>query len=302
MDIFQKMLNTQALMFIYMAFGFAVSRTKVLGRQGRQGLSAVLINVTLPCMILHSFETKVTGDELIRAAQALIVSALVCIIAYFAGQLLWRNKPEGRKSILLFGTMFSNAGNAGLPIIALVFGDTGVFYASFFLIPLRILMWTLGLGLFVKGEGKQKWKALLFNPSLIVVFVGLMLMAFQWNLPSLISTAITNVGNMTGPLSMMIIGATLANMTLKDVCDKDVWLLSLLRLLGIPLVLLGMLRFVGVDTIIWQISVVLLSMPVAANTAILAEIYGRDTAFASKCVFVSTLLSILTVPCLTLLF
>lgn len=289
-------------MFIYMALGFTISKTGVLSKQGRQGLSAVLINVTLPCMILHSFETKVTGDELIQAAQALMVSAAACVVAYFVGCLLWRSKPAERKSILLFGTMFSNAGNAGLPIVALVFGETGVFYASFFLIPLRVLMWTLGLSLFAKGEGKSKWKALLLNPSLLVVLIGLTLMAFQWSLPGIFSAAVTNVGNMTGPVSMMIIGATLANMSMKNVRDHDVWFLTFLRLLGIPLSLMTVLRLIGVDPFILQISVVLLAMPVAANTAILADMYGRDMPFASQCVFISTLLSIVTVPCLTLLF
>ena len=84
--------------------------------------------------------------------------------------------------------------------------------------------------------------------------------------------------------------------------DKDAFLLSAVRLLGIPVLGMIILRAVGVDTMLWQVQATLLAMPAASNTAILAEMYGRDHSFAAKCVFITTVLSLITVPCLTLLF
>ena len=107
---------------------------------------------------------------------------------------------------------------------------------------------------------------------------------------------------MTGPLSMMIIGASLADMNVRQAMEKDAFILSAVRLLGIPVLAMIILRSIGVDTMLWQVQATLLAMPAASNTAILAEMYGRDHSFAAKCVFISTVLSLITVPCLTLLF
>jgi len=297
------MLSTQALMFIYMIVGVVMVKTKILKKEGRPSLIGILINITLPCMILHSFEQDVGIQELIAAGQALIISACCCVGAYLIGLLIWRKKPAEKRAVMEFATMFSNQGNAGLPIIQLVFGSQGVFYTSFLLIPVRVLMWTLGVSLFVKQQGKDRWKTLLINPSLLVVFVGLFILLTPFKLPGPVSTAVTNIGNMTGPLSMMIIGASLADMNLREaLLDKDVYILSFVRLLGLPVLSMVVLRALGVDTLLWQVQATLIAMPSATNTAVLAEMYGRDHSFAAKCVFVTTIFSLVTVPCLALLF
>lgn len=302
MTVFSRMLSTQALMLVYMLLGVVASKTGLIRREGRPSLINLLIDVTLPCMILHSFEREVTPETLATAGQALLLSAACCLAAWALGKLLWRGKAPEKRAVLEFATIFSNAGNAGLPIVALVFGDVGVFYTSFFLIPIRVLMWTLGLSLFVRGGRGGGWKALLLNPSLLVVFVGLAMMLGPFRLPAVLSTAIANVGGMTGPLSMMIIGATLSDMKPRDALDGDVWLLALVRLGAIPIAAFFILRLLGVDALLTSVASTLLAMPAAANTAILAEKYGRDHAFAAKCVFVTTVLSLASAPCVSLLY
>lgn len=302
MEVFQKMLTTQALMFVYIVIGVLISKTKVLKPEGRSSYIGLLINVTLPCMILNAFMQDVSLAELIAAGQAMLLSAACCMMAWLLSKLLWRRKAPEKRAVLEFATMFSNAGNAGLPIVSLVFGTKGVFYASFYLIPIRVLMWTVGVSLFITGEKQSRWKTLLLNPSLLAVFVGLPLMLLQVKLPAVLSTAVSNVGAMTGPLSMMIIGASLADIKPRDTLEKDVFLVSGVRLILVPMLAMAGMRLLNVEPLLWQVAVTLLAMPAAANTAILAEMYGRDHTFAAKCVFISTILSFITVPCLTLLF
>ena len=302
MEVFQKMLTTQALMFVYIVIGMLISKTKVLKPEGRSSYLGLLINVTLPCMILNAFMQDVSLAELIAAGQAMLLSAGCCMMAWLLSKLLWRKKTPEKRSVLEFATMFSNAGNAGLPIVSLVFGTTGVFYASFYLIPIRVLMWTVGVSLFITGGKQSKWKLLLLNPSLLAVFVGMFLMLAQIKLPAVLSTAVSNVGAMTGPLSMMIIGASLVDIKARDTLEKDVFLVSGVRLILVPMLAMAVMRLLHVEPMLWQVAVTLLAMPAAANTAILAEMYGRDHTFAAKCVFISTILSFITVPCLTLLF
>jgi len=302
MSVFTQMLQTQALMFVFMAAGFLLDRTGALKKEGRSGLIGLLFYVTLPCMILHAFLQEVSWEDLLMAGQAVLISAVCCVGAYGLSFLLWRREPPERRSTLTFATMFSNAGNAGLPVVALVFGSRGVFFASFFLLPVRILMWTLGLSLFVAGNGRAKWRSLLLNPSLIVVFIGLALMFLPVRLPTVLDNAVESLGNMTGPLSMILIGAALAGQKLRDILDAGVWRLVPVRLIAIPLAALAVMRWLGVDTLLMNVAVTLLAMPAASNTAMIAEMYGRDYRFASACVFVTTILSLATVPCLTLLY
>ena len=303
MPIFSRMLNTQALMFVYVVTGIIMARAGILKHEGRSSFINLLLDITLPCMILDSFNVDTNIDQLIAAGEIMVISTACVLIAWVTGKIFWRNQPQERKAVLEFSTLFSNAGNAGMPIVASVFGTEGVFYASFYLLPVRILIWTVGLSLFVdEGDMKKRMMILLKTPSLVVVFVGIALMFAPFRLPSVLSTAIRNMGSMTGPLSMMIIGAALGESDIRAALDVDAFKLTAVRLVVQPLIFLFLFRSLGVQAILWQVAVTLTAMPAAANTEIIAEMYGKDYEFAARCVVVSTVVSLFSVPVLTLLF
>ncbi len=303
MNIFERMLNTQALMFVYVMTGIIMAKAKLLNHEGRISFINLLLDITLPCMILNSFNVDADINQLIAAGEIMIISFVCFIIAWLSGKIFWRKAPHNRRAVLEFATMFSNAGNAGMPIVASVFGTEGVFYTSFYLLPVRVLIWTAGLSLFVDGGNlKEKLKILLKTPSLDVVFIGIVLMFLPFKLPSVLSNAIKNMGDMTGPLSMIIIGAALGEANFREALDVDAFKLTLVRLVVQPLIYLVILRAAGVKDILWQVVVILTAMPAAANTEIIAEKYGKDYQFAARCVAVSTIVSLFSVPLLTLLF
>ncbi len=303
MSVFERMLNTQALMFIYVAVGVIMARTKILKHEGRSSFINLLLDITLPCMILNSFNVEITIYELIDAGKIMIMSLVCMFIAWVLAKILWRNASKSRRAVLEFATLFSNAGNAGLPIVASVFGAQGVFFASFYLIPVRVFIWTLGLSLFVdEVDFKARLKILMKTPSLLVVFIGLGLMLMPFKLPRVVSVAVKNIGDMTGPLSMMIIGAALGESDLRSAFEVDAFKLTAVRLVLMPVLYIFLLKYSGVDALLWQVVVVLTAMPAAANTEIIAEMYGKDYHFAARCVVVSTVISLVSVPILTLMF
>ncbi|MBQ6501249.1 MAG: AEC family transporter [Mogibacterium sp.] len=303
MSVFDRMLNTQALMFIYVVTGIIMAKTKILKHEGRSSFINLLLDITLPCMILNSFNVEISINELISAVKIMIISSVVIFISWLMAKVLWRKKSVNRRAVLDFSTMFSNAGNAGMPIVASVFGSEGVFYASFYLLPVRILIWTAGISLFVDEQDfRKKLIMLLKTPSVTVVFLGIALMFMPFELPRVLSTAIKNIGDMTGPLSMMIIGAALGESDLRSAFEKDAFILTAVRLVILPVVFMELLRLAGVEAILWEVTVVLIAMPAAANTEIFAEMYGKDYLFAARCVVVSTIISLVSVPVLTLLF
>lgn len=293
------MINSQLLLFLYMTCGFILGKAKIIREDNRGALVTLLMDVTMPLMVLSAFNKPTTREEIKASFLVMVIALAGCVITGLLGLLLWRKQPENKKKVLQYASMFSNAGNAGLPIISLVFGPTGVFYASMYLIPPRILQWTVGLGLFVKPE-KGGWvKNLLLNPMVVTIYIGAILMATGWQIPGVFGDAISNLGSMTSPLSMILIGVTLSGMNWRALLDRSVLFISALRLLAFPLLFTVLLKLIGIDATALTICVILLAMPVASNTAAMAERYGGDKEFASACISISTLLSVITVPVIT---
>ncbi|MFA6733003.1 MAG: AEC family transporter, partial [Sphaerochaeta sp.] len=170
---------------------------------------------------------------------------------------------------------------------------------------LRVLMWTVGLSIFSPAGASKKEAALkvILHPSMIAVYLGLMLMSFQLSLPLFVEKTLSSIGGCTTALSMMLIGALLAETERKHLkIDRNLLLFSFLRLVVIPLVSLLAGRLLGVEPLIIGVSVILGAMPGGSSTVILAAKYGSDTVFTSKLVIVSTILSMLSIPiwCLVL--
>jgi len=298
-DIVSRMIDTQLLLFLYLLCGVYLSKRRIIREDNREALVRLMMDVTMPLMVMNAFNKPTTKDEIIASLFVLVVALAACVITGLIGLMLWRNQPENKRKVLMYASMFSNAGNAGLPIVSLVFGPTGVFYASMYLIPPRILQWTVGLSLFVKPE-KGGWvKNVLLNPMVITIYIGVFMMTTGWYITGVFASAIDSLGSMTSPLSMILIGATLANMKLKVLLDKSVLYTSFFRLIAFPVLIALLLKPFGLEPMIVNVCVILLAMPVASNTAAMAERYGGDYKFASAVVSVSTLLSVVTVPIIT---
>ncbi|NLB90959.1 MAG: AEC family transporter [Clostridiales bacterium] len=302
MAVFQKMASTQVLLFMYMLIGVLCNKTHIITKDTRKHFNNLLIYITLPATVFSSFLNNITSEEISQGGLMLLLSAGICIASYGLSLLLWHNKSPNKKTTLQFSTVFSNAGNAGIPVASMVFGNLGTLMASFFLIPIQVFIWTLGIALYMPKGNKHNIKKILFNPCLISIVLGMLLFATNLKAPSFLVEGIRTLGNITGPLSMMIIGSTLAEIKPQNFFDKDSLLICFVRLLSIPLALVGILQWISIPAPLWQIAVTLSAMPIAFLAAVFSETHGKDHAFASKCIFLSTLFSLVTVPLISLLF
>ena len=298
-DIVSRMIDTQLLLFLYMIVGFIVSRLNIIREDNRGVLVRLLMDVAMPMMVLNAFNKPTDAEALKASLLVMVIAGACCFAQWGAAILIWRRQPENKRKVLMYASMFSNAGNAGLPVLNLVFGPEGVFYGSMYLIPPRILQWTVGMGFFLKRKKGMFVKNVLLNPMVVVVYIGFALMAFNWQIPGVFGSAIASLGSMTAPLSMILIGATLSHMRPRALIDPAVLLASALRLIIFPLITALILKLLRVDQMTMNLCVILLAMPIASNTAAMAERYGGDYVFASACVSVSTLLSVVTVPVIT---
>lgn len=300
MDSFFKMVDVQTVLFIYMAVGFGCRKAGIFNDVARDKLTDFVVFVTLPCMIFESFNMAFSLESLKQGALALLIAVGMSCVALLLGKVLYNRFPYEEKSILQYGTLVSNSGFAGLPVVSGAYGDEGLFLGSLFIIPTRILMWSAGISLFTRADAKQAVKKVLLNPGIIAVEVGLVRMLFQIPLPHFVDTAVDNLGGCTSPMAMALVGAILLDVPLKTVFDLKSFYLVAVRQFLLPGICLAALRLLHVDPLTIGVSVVITGMPIGSTTAILAQKYVADAKFASKCVFISTLTSLVTVPILTL--
>jgi predicted permease len=184
-----------------------------------------------------------------------------------------------------------------LPVLASIFGQSGVFYGSIYVVTFNLLVWTLGVIIFTGKADRATVKQGITNPALIAVAIGLFLFLFSLKLPLPIYRCIEIAGGMTTPLAMMVIGSMLADIRWSELFSGfSIYYVSLVRLIVVPLLAAFFLKTVGVRQELVQICTAAAAMPAAAVTAILAEKYQSDTQLTSRIIFISTALSIVTIP------
>lgn len=296
-----KVIEQVAILFMIMAVGVFARKKGILTDAVKKGLTELILNITMPLMIFGSFNQQFSSQLLVRAGQILLVSAAIHLLSYYLGALLFRRFPADQVSVLRYITVISNAGFMGYPVLDALYGQQGIFYASFYTIPFNIAMLSLGVLLFSKQKSTGVAKQILLHPAILAVGLGLIPFLFSLQLPAVISRPVNLLGNMTTPLSMLVIGAMIADTKLNGLFERSALYGSLIRLLVVPLLTLVSLKVFGLPDEIVGISVVLTAMPAGAMTAIMAGKYDANPLFASKCVFVSTLMSLGTIPLVLML-
>ncbi len=297
-----------SVLFLLIVLGYFVKKKEIVSDKMIGDISALLVNVALPAFIVTSMSFDFSMEVLMNSGALVVISFVVyfCSIVFskiYSGLM----KVEGTtQDIHEMICIFSNVGFMGYPVAAAVFGEIGVFYAAMYNLGYNLLMWSYGANL-IDREGREKrkkihvpmWRRILkfFNPSLIAVVVGFVLFLTSMKLPSVLFRTFDMIGSTVTPLSMMCIGFILSEVDTKDVFnDYKVVLTSIVRLILIPSVLYLTLKGLGKDGFLIAIPVLITAMPAAANTAIIAVRYNSDYRLASKSVFISTLMSIVTIP------
>ena len=261
--------------------------------------------VILPCSIVKSFQIEMNKDILISTFMILIISFAIQLLYFVFNKFLYQNLDHDKKICCQYGTMVSNAGFLGMPIAQGVFGSMGLLYASIFLIPQRIFMWSYGLSLFAKNKQNHVLKQVLTHPCIIAIYIGIVVMVLKScgiELPTPINSTISAIAQCNTAMSMFVIGGILSDVNREEMVDKDAFVYSFYRLIVLPLVIMMILRILHVTTLPANVCILLSAMPAASTTAMLAQKYDGNALFASKLVFISTLLSLITLPLITLLF
>lgn len=293
---FISIIQVQIMLFILIFIGYVGNRVGVFVGDTRKGLTNFLVNIIMPCNIFMSFQIELSDDIINKALSIFLISFCVQFFSLFMSKICYIKFDNSIKKVMQYGTICSNAGFIGMAMSQQLYGATGLLYTSIFLIPFRIFMWSAGVAVYSKEKNKSVFVSVITHPCIIAVIIGLIFMLFKIKIPIFLENTLNSVGNCTTAVSMILIGIILSDVSIKGIVDGNIIYYSFIRLIFIPIIILVFLNVLNINGIIMEISVMLSGMPAAATTAVLAEKYNCNSKFAAKCVFVSTLLSLITIP------
>lgn len=303
--MFIKMANLQMQLLLLMLVGFVIKKKNIIDDRQISGLSELLINVILPSTIIKSFISNRDGsldvfnDYLMVAFVCLLLELVLIIIL----PKMLKVFGEEKAKVMEYGLLVPNSGFIGLPVIEYMYESTMVMYASFYLIPLNITMWTVALSLYTKENSfKVGLKKVILHPCIMAIVIGLILMAFNIQLPSAITGAVEMIAKSSGCISMLAVGAIIADIKWNNIIDISTVSYSILRLIILPLIVYFTLLAFHVNEMVIISSTLMTAMPCGTMCPVLAKKYGSDYKFAGKLMLVSSIFSIVTVSCICLLF
>ena len=296
MVVFQTMLK----LFLLLVLGFVLFKCHIFDEYTNKKISALIVNVASPMFIISSI-AGVEGNN--KSIVFLMIGAGILMYIGFIilGKIINRIFPFPKKDWPVYECMvvFANTGFMGYPVLLDVFGQEAVFYASLIHMAFNFFVYTYAIMCLTKGddsEFKLNFKQLL-TPGIILIFVGIFIYLFDIQLPSVLMDTINSVGSLTAPLSMMMIGSSLAVYPIKDsFTDWRSYVFAFVRLMIVPFVTMIMCRLLHIDAYYANITIITNAMPVGSMVLMLATQYNANVKIVTRNIVVSTLLSVITIP------
>lgn len=297
------MIKQMLVLFTMMMIGWLAYRQKIITTSSHKTLSELVVKIANPALILSA---AVGGYEQIEG-KTLLVTVAVAVILYLVLILMASLMPHclkvsaGESGPYKVMTLFSNIGFMCFPVISALYGGEALLYASIFLLPYNLLIYTYGIRQLSKEKQSLHWGQI-FNMGVIASLLAILLFAFKIEITGPLGDSIIMLSQLTAPLSMIVIGASFGEMQLRAlVADRRLMAFTLLRQFVLPLLLGVVVVQLVPDQLIANITLIMLAAPVGSMCALLAQTYEGDYELVSKGVVLSTLLSLISIPLVTLL-
>ena len=300
-------LHQMLQLFIIMFLGYALHKVKLIDHDFIKKLTKLLLNVTLPATIFSSVLQQESERDMGAVGEVFLIGVAVYVVLPVVSLLAVKlmRLPKKDRSLYAFMMTYSNIGFMGFPLMDALYGQTAVFYAAIINIIFNISVFTCGVLMMNAGKDggntKLKWRNLL-SPGVSVSTLSVAVYLLNISFPEDIKSVVSSVGNITTPLAMILIGATLATMDVKSIFnDWHVYFYSAVKQIVIPLLFWPALKFLIHDPFILAVVFILILMPVANTSVLFATEYDGDEKLAAKTIFITTVMSIVTVPLLLMI-
>ena len=285
-----------AVIFIGIAAGFVCRKLEVLTEDSTTTLSNIVVKVILPFYLFNAIVSSSSGIGGGMVLKAILLSTAMFLLSGLVALIIvpLLRPTADDKGVYLFETMCGNVTYIGIPVCAAVLGGDAAFYASLLNIPYNLLCFSLGIFLL---SGKASFRKIL-NPAFLAGLLAAVLYVLKVSVPTVITDACAFLSQATSPCAMLVIGSVLGAVPLKNLFSE--WMAIpyvILRLLGIPALVWLLTGLLGnIDPVLRGVLVLMAAMPAATNSTMLCTIYGGNRELSAKLIFLSTALSILSIP------
>lgn len=297
--MFINVLTQVIILFILILLGVALTKSKILTEKGVQSMTDMVLMLVTPCVIIKSFVREFDKSVLKNLLISFLIAVLLHIGFIVLSHLLIHSKEKRSERVLRFGSIFSNCGYMSIPLQQALLGDIGVFYSASFIAIFNLFIWSYGI---ISISGDKKYltpKKMILNPGIIGLFFGLIVFVFSVPMPKLVLEPISYMASLNTPLPMIIIGFHLTKSNLLcGLRNIKCILAMMLKLIVFPSVALGCMYLCGVRGDMLVSLLISCSAPTAAITTMFAAKFEADTPLSVNMVSLSTILSLITMPCL----
>lgn len=298
-----------AVLFLLIVVGYIVGKVNIITLEGQKELTALVLKVTMPATIIMAFQLEYTKDRFHTALKIMFIVGLsyvgmIVLSKVFAK--LYKLLPNQR-DIVEIASILPNTSFMGFPIVLSILGKEALFFAVLGAgLMFEVVAWTYGAYVINKSSGvdfkKNLVKNIVFSPGILSIIIGFTLFIASISIPEPLNTTMGLLSQATSPLAMVLVGILLSRTNVKDCLGSPrLYAMAATRLLLFPLIIFFVLKLLGFTGMELVIPVVMLSMPTAAYVAIFASNAGNDTNLASQIVFISSLLSLITIPFIVML-
>jgi predicted permease len=307
---FLTSLISVGLLVALAAPGYILRKLKMLPDDFTSGLVTVLLYVSSPFLTISAFMQVAFSRVLLRNMVVVGVLGFVFLIGAFGVSRLcfaWGKDTAARK-VCVAGGFLCNASFMGIPVMQAFFpgNPLAILYVSMFSVSMNIISWTLLVSTITGNRKYVSVKAALINPGTVSFLIALGVQVVRIPIGGPVANAVQFLANTTTPLSMLVMGQRLADIRFGDLFRSPAVYLSMaVKLILVPMVTLGVLlllrQVIPADPMAYKTLFILSAMPSASYVLVFSEKFNADRTTAAKCVLLSSVLSILTIPVMMLL-
>ena len=293
-------------LFAIVIVGFVAGKLGYMGGDFDKRLSSLVVDITCPALILSSTMSGQLPDRKM-ILPLLLISLLTYILLTGVALLVprWLTKRRDDEGVVGFALMFGNVGFIGYPVVASIFGHEAVFYAAVLNVVNTFAVFTIGVMLIMGGRGAYTFRMkVLWSTPMLAAYMAILIVALGiGDVPRVISQPLTLIGQITVPAALLIIGSSMSHLSARTMLgNSTVYTTTVFRLALLPLALFFLFSALGFRQLVVNINTVVIAMPVATYGTILYLKHGRDTTLITEVTFITTLLSVITIPLVAMFF
>ena len=292
------LLQQMGILFIYVIIGYVACKKECFDQEFGKKLSWLVVNIANPMLAVSAVVNNETAiakkDFYMTVMLAVAFYAFLLFLAHILPKMI--RVPKSDLGVYKMMTTFNNIGFMGFPVIAAVYGNGALIYAVPFSIMFNILCYTWGIQTLCGGGKKGQWKQVI-NVGTISGLIAILLFFLQVPVPKMICSITAGLSNLTGPLSMMVIGISLADIALRELfTDRRLLEFAFVKLIAVPIIVMLIICRVIDNRLICEVFMIMMATPAASMCAMLSQQYGGNYELAARGVALTTIFSVVTIP------